>query len=106
MFLYGVEWPEGWEAGDHNMVRVLGEFVFRAVGSPPSPAWHFGSCGYRVRRPFTREVLEGHASKGDWIAEYLTRNATHHVGKSTDPHVACGLCLLYDTTEADAEAFW
>ena len=42
----------------------------------------------------------------EWLAEYLTYQATWHIGTFDDPLVACGMCLLYDTTEADADAFW
>lgn len=97
MLYGGIDWPEGWQPGDRHVTSVLGLHVFRPMGSERV---------FRVRRPFVREINEGNASKDDWIAEYLTRSATHHIGKSADPHVACGLCLLYDTTEADAEAFW
>lgn len=83
MFLYGVEWPEGWEAGEHHTVRVLGPYVTR----PVSPKRDF-----RVRF----ETLTD-----QWVAEYVTPISTWDVGSAEAPLVACGLCLLYDTVSAD-----
>lgn len=81
MLYGGIDWPEGWQPGDRRVT-----YVFRPMGS---------GRAFRVRVPMIREIAEIGADS--WVAEYLTRGATHHIGKSTDPHVACGLCLLYDT---------
>jgi hypothetical protein len=69
---------------------VLGTYVQRPVGN--------GRASFRVRVPMIREIPEIGADS--WVAEYLTRAATWDIAVCKDPLVACGLCLLYDTTQA------
>lgn len=95
MLYGGIDWPEGWQPGDWHVTAVLGLHVLR----PISPYRAF-----RVRVPMISEIAEIGAYS--WVAEYLTRGAKWDIAVCKDPLVACGLCLLYDTTEADAEAFW
>ena len=52
-----------------------------------------------------REISDKTATADQWIAEYLTKRATWEIGTYDDPLVACGLCILFDTTEADAEVW-
>ena len=95
MLYAGIEWPEGWVPGDRHVRNVLGEHVLR----PISP-----TRAFRVRVPMLREIAEIGADS--WVAEYLTRGATWDVAVCKDPLLACGLCLLYDTTEADSTDVW
>ena len=46
-----------------------------------------------------------------WVPVYSTGSGTDvpkpaHIAVCKDPLVACGLCLLYDTTEADKTHVW
>lgn len=94
MLYAGIEWPEGWQPGDRHATSVLGLHVFRPMGS---------GRAFRVRVPMLREIAEIGADS--WVAEYLTRGATWDVAVCKDPLLACGLCLLYDTTHADTHDY-
>ena len=95
MLYGGIDWPEGWQPGDRLVTAVLGLHVLR----PISP-----DRAFRVRVPMIREIAEIGADS--WVAEYLTRGATWDIAVCKDPLVACGLCLLYDTTEANKIDVW
>ena len=94
MLYAGIDWPEGWQPGDPHATRILGPRVYRTLED---------GRDFRVRRPRLREAPP--VEIGAWIAEYVSGHGIHRVAVCQDPLVACGLCLLFDTTEADA-ALW
>lgn len=52
-----------------------------------------------------RELSDGMRAD-TWVAEYLTRGATWDIAACQDPLLACAMCLLFDTSEADKTDVW
>ena len=95
MIYGGIDWPDGWQPGDRLVTRVLGLHVLYRTEN---------GRAFRVRVPVTRELLDGMRAD-TWVAEYLTRGVTWDIAACQDPLLACGLCLLYDTTHADTHDY-
>ena len=96
MIYGGIDWPDGWQPGDRLVTRVLGLHVLYRTEN---------GRAFRVRVPAPRELSDGMRAD-TWVAEYLTRGVTWDIAACQDPLLACGLCLLYDTTGADKTDVW
>ena len=99
MIYGGIDWPDGWQPGDRHDAHLGLHVLYHTENGR----------AFRVRCPMVREIAEIGANS--WVAEYLTRVATWDMASwdiavCKDPLVACGLCLLYDTTEADKTHVW
>jgi len=96
MLYAGIDWPEGWQPGDRHVTQVLGLHVLYHTEN---------NRAFRVRVPMIRELSDGMRAD-TWVAEYLTRGATWDIAACQDPLLACAMCLLFDTSEADRSDVW